>query len=460
MADVAVVGVGANGDRTLQIHALDQSGWKSSLEEPLGTEVLFVDVANVAGRDRLITYESGRLRWFHAESAAHRPLVDISTDYNATDKGRIPHVDITRDINHDGRDDIVLPDLDGFWLSIQSSDGSFTDPVKLGPPEPFLGEVGREIKRPYGHLGITAESMPWYQGRVHEMDYDHDGRSDLAFWNEDHFDLYRQDEQGLFTTPAESFSLDVPFDADGAYSLRFGPRKKIRRAALLAVRDLNGDGVSDLVIHSIQGRGAIRLHSRYDVHLGSATTNGTVFSPEATSSIQPLGDPGEPAGYAVQWLRDLDGDGRVEIVLQVVRTTLGGMMRVLLGNSIAVDLEFYGLTADGSPREPIDKRRVRPDLHTFKRGRGPFFPAVQLGDVNGDGRADLLTGKDWQELEVFLGVPGPALFAQQPLKVVVDLPRNERNVWLADMNKDGKQDLLLFHPSATAEHRLGILIAR
>ena len=151
-AELAVVDVDENGSRRLHFYAFGETTWTSALEATLGRDVLFVDVANIDGRDRLITYREGRLDWFDPESVKERLLVDIAASFdgastgrryagtealNPSHYGRIPHVDITRDLNHDGRDDLVIPDFDGFWISTQSSDGSFADFVKGGPMSLF-----------------------------------------------------------------------------------------------------------------------------------------------------------------------------------------------------------------------------------------------------------------------------------------------------------------------------------
>ena len=68
-----------------------------------------------------------------------------------------------------------------------------------------------------------------------------------------------------------------------------------------------------------------------------------------------------------------------------------------------------------------------------------------MGDVNGDGQMDLLTGQGPQELHIFYGEPAPDLLARRALKVPVALPYDERNTTLADLNRDGKQDLLIHH---------------
>ncbi len=83
-----------------------------------------------------------------------------------------------------------------------------------------------------------------------------------------------------------------------------------------------------------------------------------------------------------------------------------------------------------------------------------------IADVNGDGRSDLLVQEDREELRVFIGVPGPDLFARRPQKVAVAMPDDEEYTWLVDLNKDGKQDLLMHHRSTTEPHRVTMLIAQ
>lgn len=53
---------------------------------------------------------------------------------------RLPgDVDITRDVNGDSHDDLVLPDADGFWVFIQTENGAFAEPAKVGPPADMSG---------------------------------------------------------------------------------------------------------------------------------------------------------------------------------------------------------------------------------------------------------------------------------------------------------------------------------
>ena len=472
-AELAVVNTKEDKKRHLHIYAFSESTWVSKLDAPLRSEVLFVDVAKIGGRDRLITYEQGRLNWFDPDSAAEQALVEITTNYRATGDTGIPYLDISRDVNRDGLDDLVVPDINGFWIATQLRDGSFTNPMKLGPPDPLLDKIALEDTRSYREVGITPLTIHWYLSRLHQMDYDRDGRSDLVFWNADHFDVYRQDARGMFSPMAETFTVDIPFDTDGAYSIAFdfkgenmlalifGFRKNTKRRVLHTFQDLNGDTVADLVIHSLEGRSLGKQRSRYEVHFGTPTPDGIVFAQNVSMTIRPRGTAGglQPWGYSSQWFQDLDADGKTDMLFKDVKTGLIGMSRAMIGKSIAIDLELYRMEGDRHADKPTARRKIRPDLDIFETDR-VFFPVVLLGDVNGDGRSDLLVGKNWEELHVFLGIPGPELLARTPQKVAVAMPNDERNARLVDLNKDNKQDLLIHYPSTTHPHRVALLIAR
>ena len=473
IAELVVVNVDENNARRLRIYAFNEDAWRQKLDTKLRPEVLFVDIATVGGRERLITYEHGRLNWFDPDKAVERTLMDITTNYNATDASVIPHIDITQDLNGDGLDDIVVPDIDGFWIAIQLNNGSFSKPVKVGPPEPFLNKFAMDEARSYREVGINELTIFWYLSRLHQMDYDRDGRTDLVFWNEDHFDVYRQDTHGMFSTVPETFTIDVPFDTDGAYSIAFGFsgenmfalisgfRENTKRRILYTFRDMNGDGFTDMVILTLEGRSLGKQRSLYEVHFGTPVSNGTVFTQNASVTIHPRGAAGAllPWGYSSQWLQDFDTDGDIDILFRDVKTGLGGMTRAMVGSSIAIDIELYHMEDGVYSKKPVTTRKIRPNFDLFEKKR-VFFPAVLLGDVNGDKRPDLLIGKNWEEMHLFPGVPGQELLARKPQKIAVAMPEDERNVRLVDLNRDNKQDILIYYRSNTEPHRITMLVAQ
>ena len=309
------------------------------------------------------------------------------------------------------------------------------------------------------------------RGRVHLADYDRDGYRDLVFWNEDRFDVYFQDEQRQFALVAQPFATEVAFDVDGTYPLMFeyndenplrlllGLRKKTHLTMLHGLRDMNGDGVADLIALLLEGRSLGNHRGTYRVHFGAATPGGTAFATEAGAVIEPEGRAGalQASGYSSLWMRDFDGDGDIDVLFRDVATGFVGMVRAMAGKSVALNVEFYRMDDGAFPRRATAKRRIRPRLYPI--GSGVFFPPVLLGDLHGDGRLDLVVGKGREELHLFAGVDAPGAFPRRPQTVAVALPDDERDTRLADLDKDGKQDILIYDRTATP-HRLTTLIAR
>ncbi len=458
MAELAVVNVDENDDRRLRIYAFGDSTWVPLLDATLRPEVLFVDVANIGGRDRLIAYESGHLNWFDPETVTERALVAATANFNPPRRGEIPHVDVTRDVNGDERDDLVVPDVDGFWVFIQMSDGAFADPVKIGP--------STDMSRIYGADGYRYN--PWSQSRFHEIDYNRDGRRDLVFWKEDHFEVHLQNERGLFAPEAETFTTDVAFDSDNLSSLATGD---MTGKVLHSLSDLNGDGVADLVVFLLEGRSISSKRSAFDVHFGTPTADGgTVFALEVDATFQSDGSIQLGMGR-----HDFDRDGQVDLMLTTIdldflEGSLWKSIKGFMGDDIRLDLEFYHLEGGRYPDTPDAIRRIALDgvpshrepgsvsldivlrgatherRRTQKSWPRAFNSTLLIGDVTGDGLSDLLIGQHPRHLGVFVGVPGPDLFSQRPQDVAVAMPNDEEYTWLVDLNKDGKQDILMHHP--------------
>ncbi len=470
-AELAVVDIDDRGERRLRIYEFGDSAWAPRADPTLGRDVRFVDVASIGGRDRLVTYDPGRLNWFDPESATERPLVAVNASFNPPRGGEIPHVDVSRDVNGDGRDDLVVPGVDGFRVFIQTSAGEFADAVEIGR--------SADLSRIYGADGYRYN--PWDESRVHEMDYDLDGRRDLVFWNEDHFKVHLQDEDGLFSQ-TETFPTDVTFASDELSSLATGD---MTGRVLHSIADLNGDGVGDLVVFSLEGASISRKRSTYEVHLGApAPDRGTRFAPGVDFAFQSDG--------RIQLgmnRRDFDGDGDLDLMFTTIEvayleSSLWKRLKGFMGDDIWLDLEFYPMKEGLHSDEPSATRRMQLDGHPSVREFGwvpldivlrgamhqerkrqkrhlrAFNTTLLIGDVTGDGRSDLLIEETHRQLLVFAGVPGPELFARQPQRVAVAIPNDEEYTWLVDLNKDGRQDLLLHHPSTTEPHRVTMLIVR
>ena len=485
IAELAVVNVNEGNDRHLYIYAFNGSTWVSGFDTTLRPEVLFMDVGNIGGRDRLITYEQGRLNWFDPESSTEHTLVAVTSNFKPPRSGEIPHVDITQDVNGDGRDDLVVPDVDGFWVCIQMSDGTFAEKVKIGPPT--------KMERIRGADGYRY--FPWSQSRIHEIDFNRDGRNDLVFWNEDHFKVHLQDERGLFSSKATTFMVNVAFDSDQLSPLATGD---MTGSVLYSLADLNNDGVADLMIFKLSGKNISNKHSSYEVHFGAPTPDGgTVFARDPDIAFE--SDEKIQIGMD---RHDFNRDGQIDLMITTInieflKSSLWKKIKGFMGDDIGLGLEFYqmekgaysgtpnttrGIALDGVPshREPgwvpldvVLRGATHENRNTEKSYPRAFNTTLLIGDVTGDGRSDLIIGDHPRIMTVFVGVPGSEIFAQQPQVVRVAMPNDEEYTWLVDLNKDGMQDMLMHHPftlrdghgarikpPGTEPHRITILISR
>ena len=152
-------------------------------------------------------------------------------------------------------------------------------------------------------------------------------------------------------------------------------------------------------------------------------------------------------------------DGKNDLTMASVNTGLGGMTRAMVGNSISMDVAVYRLENDAYPKKPDIRRKIRTPFAPFDK-RGVLFPTILSGDVNGDGRMDLLAVERWDELSVYLGMNSPQLLSKESLDVAVEVPVDERFVRVSDLNNDGHDDLVIQYPSDSETNRVAVLLAR
>lgn len=510
VADLAVVTTEEDGGRRLRIYAFegrsDEAGsgraeartsppakgtWTLRMDTRLRSGVTFVDIARIDGRDRLITGEPGRLNAWDPDSGAEYELVSVATvatvatGLRAPHEREVPHVDVTRDVNGDGRIDLVVPGDSGFLIFVRLDSGTFADPIEIGPLpnlDPILGADGYRFD-------------PWSVSRIHEFDGNGDGRIDLVSWNEDHFEAHIQDEQGFYDPEPLTFTTDVRFETDDVTSLADG---EMTGRALHSFGDLNGDGIADMVVYVLEGALIRDKRSAYEVYFGSPGSGRSIqFASSPDVSIQT-----ENQVQLSMERRNLDGDGEGDLVVTSIENkylegSLFKRIKGFMGDDVWLNVDFYRVRDGRIPERATATRRIQLDgapsprepgwvplevvlqggKHARRRDRDQYLRAFNknlfIGDVTGNGRANLLIEWTHRELHIYEGVPDPGLFADEPQKVTIELPNDEEFAWMTDLNRDDRQDIVMHHPftkrdahgapielPGTESHRVTLLIAR
>ncbi len=224
----------------------------------------------------------------------------------------------------------------------------------------------------------------------------------------------------------------------------------------LAVGDLNGDGIPDLVTNGINnnliyvqlgnGDGTFQTATTLsgaavDMALGDFNGDGKldlVFTEDSSIIfVYPGNGDGtfgtlqvihEPQSYAYQHIKavDLNGDGKLDLVM--TEPSVSGQFSVVLGNG------------DGTFQPVVN----------YANAAGTFLPVIAVADVNGDRILDVVLSGG-AGVGVSLGKGDGTFLA--PVYTPVDLVLN--GIVIGDVNGDGKPDLLAAEGTAYAAVLLG-----
>ena len=423
--------------RRMAVYAYDDAAWSRVHAADVPSEVIFVDMINLGGRDRLLALRREGVAWIDPETWALKPWLAAASMHKVAPPD-VRELDIAQDLNGDGLDDVALPGFDGYTAWTQRSDGSLTDPVELAAP-------------PTSRTGFRSAA---YRAReIYRFDFDGDGNGDVAFWNGDGLDVYLGlADEGFATEPV---AVRVPIGLttdDVTMSFGFGDIVDDTRSMLYSVDDYNGDGVADIATSTIQVGGLFDQSTRYDFHFGRRAGGATIFDAVPDTHISSAGVQG-PLERS-----DFDGDGRLDFGMLSFKLGIGKIISVLLTGSVSFNMNFYLMGERGYAEQPNVQRRVKLRLDL---GSGSVAGNwVSVGDLTGDGVKDLLVQASATQVDIYPGTGDAGLFAKRPIEVAVDLS-DQGTVRLADLNGDGKDDMFMaYRLPDSGSRRLAIALSR
>lgn len=367
-------------------------------------------------------------------------------------------LEFVRDLDGDGHRDLVVPVADG--LHVYRGDGRSFSRVRDASLR-LPGDVPQ---------GGTSLSSPHPLGRVEDVTGD--GIADLvvAAGGADRPEIYViRGLGGAKFGPAVRLSTGCLGLGD-----RPEPRKRkkkreeegeavretpwSRSRALVYFGDLDGDGLAEAVTRISEDTGKGRFAQIKDpafVYRFHEVSRDLVIRPEPTQELAVV-------GYAVRgdfWtgssslFRDLDGDGRKEMVALSADFSLFQILRAITAKKMTVRWRYhiYAAGDDGRYREVADARladTARIDLGRFSLGKLAQFS----GDFDGDGRVDFLHVGPGKRLSVSFAREG-CRYPPEP-DAGFELAEEPEDLFLLrvqDLDGDGRSDLRLTRTLAAPE---------
>jgi hypothetical protein len=141
---------------------------------------------------------------------------------------------------------------------------------------------------------------------------------------------------------------------------------------------------------------------------------------------------------------DFNRDGLADLCLITLETSVFDLARYVLDRKVRNRYELHLAKMDGTFGQKPDRSIVFPRKQTLKElFTKPLVEQPLAGDFNGDGIVDLAVWTGQNELSLIFGDEKEGLKTSHPVRVTL---QRAESVLIADLNRDGRSDLVLLHP--------------
>lgn len=210
---------------------------------------------------------------------------------------------------------------------------------------------------------------------------------------------------------SEQYNLDSIYVyrnlSTGYGNISFESRKRISRGSYSSINDIDGDGKLDVISLMEDG---------INVSRNISSGSNILFS-----NTQVFAGPGGSKSVAI---RDLDGDGRSEIVLAGYNEGRVGILRNLTIDSTISFAPLLQVPTDGNSR------------------------AVAVGDLNNDGKPDIVaSGND--HISIFKNNSTPENILLAP-KFDILGNADISKIFIVDIDNDGKLDIIIIYANSSS----------
>jgi hypothetical protein len=396
-----------------------------------GPNLIAYDVGRFGDHDALLFIEPGRVLQYDFDTAKFVEVAKVRTIYGQNRIGDIVPIDFFRDLNLDGRDDLIVPDTAGYRVRLQHEDGSLGEEILLEESSSMTVMDGV----------VSFESRPLFNG-----DMNFDGLVDLVVWRGDSLRVYLQLSDNRFQGKPDILELGLDLLSEAELRALQGAPGSVDQSGLIekrifSIEDRNGDQIPDILIESAQSTGVFDKHNDFRLHLGRRDGERVSYREKEDTLLV-----SEGLQYGLV-TTDIDGDGKKDLLVRDVRITFGRVIRALLSGDVPLRLHFFRMTDDD--KYAVEANYIAKTSVRFSVTTGHMdIPAVSVADFDGDGLQDLMLQTRPTRLSFFVGRPTAQLFAVDATELEVQLPRNGDLVSIEDINGDDRSDIVIRYNAA------------
>jgi FG-GAP-like repeat len=427
----------ANGDSLLipSAKVLLQSGhssdsrWLSSVDlttntakqVPIPTQAQFFHKAQIKNqtKEQLVVLGTEGISAFNAADGSWQRLLNTESLYRTVDGKRLMKLDFVYDFNKDGLSDFIVPDFKAHHVYMQQQNGSFSQ---------FSLAVDAKSR-------LFDENPDYTSRKARFLDWNADGRTDIAFAIDDSLLLYLQTETG-FSTQAQSIELGLGLTPDALAELRGGDGRSFKGLSinrLYDVKDLNNDEIADLIVRQEQFADAVEQSYSYRIHYGKTGQGKLLFKTEPDALINTKGIQSEPV------FTDLNNDKKLDFFTPAAEFGIGTLVRALLAGTANMELQFFPQLPSGQfPDKPVYRQDATAQVSI---GNAQVNLPVLKALASEQAPALLLIG-DEDHLKVYQSAK-EKLFSSKSIRLKQAIPLNGMLASTEDLDQNGKMDLIL-----------------
>lgn len=374
----------------------------------LNTEVGGLFLAEIDGKapKELVTVHASGATVYGFEHGKWTPQSNLQFSSLFPTNAREPLFlrDAATDLDGDGIDEWFVPIAGGFQIFYAAK-----------PLVTITCDIESEIRR--GENIYIYHRLPTY----HTFTVSNASQKAIAFLSDEYADFAYGEQWQQHNRFKIPLRVDEKWDAS------------VRMA------DVDKNGLPDLIV--TQTKGTVNLLALTQVYLAKAPYQ-YADTPDVTYETK--------GALASPFLKDVNGDNLDDLVFIKIPLGVRAFMNYFLRRKLTVEVDVHFYKPSGYGAAPDFTQTL-----TLDAPEGREQVAYTMGDFNGDKRLDVAIGAGTGGMVVYTGVAGK--FLNQKPWVTVNIP-SFGIARAIDLDKNGKDDIILFHPGVANKNKIEIVL--